>query len=490
MRKHSPPRDPAPPPAAHAAHAARDHALHLDAVVHHVASFLSMRLLARAAAVCRVWRAGALHARLWLPFLDRRWRHTLPRFDRRRADAREARPRLAYRRCLRAERRCLDDGRVFAPTRVLMDSANTPLCMQFDGDVLISGHIDKTALVWDLGDPGRTAPTRVIAGHSSWVKCLQFDARVLITGSYDSVLREWDRTDEYRLVRTYRGHGDNGVLMERSPRGSVVCLQFDDRKILSGSNDTTVRVWDRDTGQCTRVLDGHARTVRCLAFRDRWCFSGGSDRSVLVHDLETGEVVQQFRGHAHRVSCLQMHRTNPALVISGSNDRSARMWDTRAGGTCVAIVAQHVEAIRRLRFDDVKLITGGDDDVLRAWDMRMATSTAPPTQQGDGAGAPSPFSAAPSLGAPGSGVCWQPPSGHEERPWRGHPACQFDAITPRARARVSALQFDATRIVASFTLGTTQGGTHVRRGAIKIWDLAGDIAESEMLTATPGGAHK
>ena len=70
--------------------------------------------------------------------------------------------------------------------------------------------------------------------------------------------------------------------LERSPRGSVVCLQFDARTIVSGSNDTTLRVWNRDTGHCQQIISGHDRTVRCLEFRNNICFSGGSDRFIKV----------------------------------------------------------------------------------------------------------------------------------------------------------------------------------------------------------------
>ena len=116
-----------------------------------------------------------------------------------------------------------------------------------------------------------------------------------------------DRHNGDSLLREYRGHGENGVgVIERSPQGSVVCLKFDARKIVSSSNDTTLRVWNRESGECHHVLYGHRRTVRCLDFQDQWCFSGGSDRVLRHHDLETGQIVTCFEGHGHRLSCVKV----------------------------------------------------------------------------------------------------------------------------------------------------------------------------------------
>ena len=41
-----------------------------------------------------------------------------------------------------------------------------------------------------------------------------------------------------------------------------------DGRIVSGSKDNTVRVWNADTGECDRVLEGHG-WVRCAVYDDR-----------------------------------------------------------------------------------------------------------------------------------------------------------------------------------------------------------------------------
>ena len=51
------------------------------------------------------------------------------------------------------------------------------------------------------------------------------------------------------------------------------------------------------------------------------------------------------------------------------------------------------------------------------------------------------------------------------------PLSRLLSSDPTHHGRVSALQFDCTRLICAFTLGQTTNGTHRRRGSIKIWNL-------------------
>ena len=51
----------------------------------------------------------------------------------------------------------------------------------------------------------------------------------------------------------------------------VYCLQYDDHKIVSGLRDNTIKIWDRYTLQCVKVLTGHTGSVLCLQYDDKVC---------------------------------------------------------------------------------------------------------------------------------------------------------------------------------------------------------------------------
>lgn len=49
----------------------------------------------------------------------------------------------------------------------------------------------------------------------------------------------------------------------------VYCLQYDDHKIVSGLRDNTIKIWDRFSLQCVKILTGHTGSVLCLQYDDK-----------------------------------------------------------------------------------------------------------------------------------------------------------------------------------------------------------------------------
>ena len=71
------------------------------------------------------------------------------------------------------------------------------------------------------------------------------------------------------------------------------------RRIVSGSQDNTVRVWDAASGAELACLRGHDREVESVAF-DRAglrIVSGSRDKTVRVWDAASGAELACLRGH-------------------------------------------------------------------------------------------------------------------------------------------------------------------------------------------------
>lgn len=79
-------------------------------------------------------------------------------------------------------------------------------------------------------------------------------------------------------------------------------------RVVSGSRDATLRVWDVDTGKCLHVLVGHVAAVRCVQYNGKLVVSGAYDYMVKVWNPEREECIHTLQGHSNRVYSLQVRQ--------------------------------------------------------------------------------------------------------------------------------------------------------------------------------------
>lgn len=77
---------------------------------------------------------------------------------------------------------------------------------------------------------------------------------------------------------------------------SFVCFQFDGVHVVSGSLDTSIRVWDVETGQCKHTLMGHQSLTSGMELKNNILISGNADSTVKVWDILTGQCLQTLSG--------------------------------------------------------------------------------------------------------------------------------------------------------------------------------------------------
>ncbi|KAK5014056.1 SCF ubiquitin ligase complex subunit cdc4, partial [Cryomyces antarcticus] len=111
---------------------------------------------------------------------------------------------------------------------------------------------------------------------------------------HHTIRKSWMMEDTQPQHLAFRAHD----------RHVVTCLQFDTDKILTGSDDTSINVYDTKTGASRRKLEGHEGGVWALQYDGDTLVSGSTDRSVRVWDIKTGKCLQIFQGHTSTVRCL------------------------------------------------------------------------------------------------------------------------------------------------------------------------------------------
>ena len=154
---------------------------------------------------------------------------------------------------------------------------------------------------------------KVFKGHTNGVMCMQFWDNILATGSYDAKIKIWD-LETGEVLRTLHGH-EKGIR----------CLQFDDTKLISGSLDNTIRIWNWRTGECISTHRGHEGGVIGLHFEGNLLASGSVDQKVKIWDFQD-KTVFSLCGHKEWVNSVKID-TASRTVFSASDDCTVRLWD-------------------------------------------------------------------------------------------------------------------------------------------------------------------
>lgn len=269
-------------------------------------------------------------------------------------------------------------------------------CVQFDEYKLITGSRDKTIRVWDLhtfqcrliigpeevltremlfnGDGGLVhnatgADSRVLCEgvprmvsfpmhHNASILCLQYDEEILVTGSSDSTCIVYDIKAGYRPIRRLEHH-----------TAAVLDLAFDDKHIVTCSKDISICVWDRATGALLKQLKGHTGPVNAVQMRGNTIVSCSGDYRVKLWNIDTGKNIREFAGHTKGLACSQFSEDG-RLIASAGNDHTIRIWDANTG-ELVRKIDAHEGLVRSLHVDSVsgRLVSASYDTDIKVWDM-------------------------------------------------------------------------------------------------------------------------
>jgi len=165
--------------------------------------------------------------------------------------------------------------------------------------------------------PGTRA---VFSGHTKAVASVAFspDGKIAISGSDDTTLRLWD-VATHQTIRTFEGHQAGVTSVAFSPDGKTV---------ISGSTDKTMILWDVATGQAIRSFSGHDDEVKSVAFSPdgKTVLSGSADTTMKLWDVATGQAIRTYEGHTQEVNQV-VFSPDGKTALSASADTDLVLWD-------------------------------------------------------------------------------------------------------------------------------------------------------------------
>ena len=147
----------------------------------------------------------------------------------------------------------------------------------------------------------------------------------------------------------------------------------DSKRLVSGSYDHTVRLWDVQSGtQIGPPLNGHKSLVTSVIFsyNGQLVSSGSRDHTVLLWDAETGKMVGQPMKEPSEVNAV-IFSPGDQYIVSGSSDGGVRVWDVQTHTESGQSMLGHSDSVNTVAFspDGLKIVSASDDGTAIIWDL-------------------------------------------------------------------------------------------------------------------------
>ncbi|MHC4827615.1 MAG: protein kinase domain-containing protein, partial [Planctomycetota bacterium] len=258
------------------------------------------------------------------------------------------------------------EGLVYAGRLMLaqtdFEAGNGGLALHYLGECQRNLRGWEWRYLWTRIDAKRT-----LVGHRREVSSVAIspDGRRIVTGSEDKTAKVWDATTSQELL-TLEGHDGYVLSVAFSPDGQRIVTGGGPWG--KGKHPGEVNVWDAATGRLLHDLQGHTYCVWSVAFSPDgrriitsagdWAYGPGE---VKLWDAVTGQEALTLTGHARGVRAVTFS-PDGQRIVTGSEDLTARVWDAATGQ--VLHVLEHTNAVSSVAFspDGRRIVTG-----IREW---------------------------------------------------------------------------------------------------------------------------
>ena len=257
-------------------------------------------------------------------------------------------------------------------------SSSPSLASESPPYLLVSVSNDATIRMWN---PESTSLLLTIpAAHDGWIRSVTASPRLIITSSVDRTIAVWDTS---ALLSAPDSITPLARLTHHS--NSVIALDYAQTDVhgtasgpgvgtlVSAADDRTARIWIQNQDDLSftpsHVLKGHNEVVRCITLALPLVITGSNDRSIRVWDAPSGTCVRTLLGHEGWVRAVASIPGSDRFLVSGSADTKLKVWDLAKEGEAPLALAREQLWIYAIAVapESSLVATGATDKVVRVW---------------------------------------------------------------------------------------------------------------------------
>ncbi|XP_066522822.1 autophagy-related protein 16-1 isoform X1 [Hoplias malabaricus] len=228
--------------------------------------------------------------------------------------------------------------------------------------LLATGGMDRRVKLWEVV-AGHCEPKGALTGSNAGITSIEFDSAgsYLLAASNDFASRIWT-VDDYRLRHTLTGHS-----------GKVLSARFllDNARIVSGSYDRTLKLWDLRSKVCMKTVFAGS-SCNDIVCTEQCVMSGHFDKKVRFWDIRSESIVCELE-LLGRVTSLDLNHDRTELLTC-SRDDLVKIIDLRNNAVRQTFSAQGFKCgsdFTRVTFspDGSYVAAGSADGVLYVWNV-------------------------------------------------------------------------------------------------------------------------
>ena len=203
-------------------------------------------------------------------------------------------------------------------------------------------------------------------GHSDGVNsvCFSPDGKFIASGSQDSTIKLWN-VKELTLIRTFKGHSNSVESVIFSP---------DCRYIASGSYDKTIKIWNVKDGYLNRTFRGHENAVKSLCFSpDVTCIASGDINGFNLWDVKKGALIRSFEGSSSDIESLSFS-SDGTRIAEKVDHNTINLWDIK-NGILIRTFKEHSFFSMSVSFspNGKHIVSRSNDHTIKLWNVKNET---------------------------------------------------------------------------------------------------------------------
>jgi WD40 repeat protein len=226
--------------------------------------------------------------------------------------------------------RWTNSGRIASSNSALDGQATTPLAVSPDNSLMASA-LWKDVILSKVLSSGDTAHYNLSA-HKKEVTAVAFSPNqdFIVSGSKDTTVRIWNVSDQTQILDAMFGHSDEI---------SSVAYSYNNKLVASGSKDKTICIWNAKTGSLVKKLHSDS-AVLAVSFSPsgEYVVTGSSNNSIHIWDINAAVITSKsLHGHSAPVISVTFS-TDGKFVMSGASDHVVCIWDATTGESVKKLV--------------------------------------------------------------------------------------------------------------------------------------------------------